>query len=268
MNAPSPGPENAARGRFALLTMGILFLVILTSSVLTSTQWWKSAVFAVALNLSLYAAYITMNRDWTLLRWLAVAVVAGYVELFADWWLVTQAGPMTEAGRIGNLIYGPMPKIWKSPAYMPLAWAGVLVQLMALGAWLRDRWGTTKATIVVAVAGGAYIPIYEHLARSAEWWIYVRTPMAFSNAPWYIIAGEGILCIPLIWVATRAERANLPRLVAYGALVGFGIFVAYWIGFTVTGGCDGTYPWPSNHLTWIADHLDLSHGCHVPPTLR
>jgi hypothetical protein len=261
--APDPltleAENDARRIKFVLFTIGVLLFVNISASLIPSTKWWKSAVFAVALNLSLYAAYTARYRDWKLLRWLVVVVVAGFVELVADWWLVMRAGPILDGVQTGNLIYGEMPKIWKSPAYMPLAWAGVLVQIMALGVWLRGRLGMVKATLITALIGGINIPVYEMIARWAEWWIYVHVPMAVKNAPWYIIVGEFLCCLPLVWIGVRAERARVDRLILLGVLAGAGIFVAYWVAFQMVGHCGD--PLGSSFAGRV---LDFVHGCQVP----
>lgn len=259
------GPEaNARRGKFALLVMGVLSVVINGASRFPATHSWTSVALVVAVNLSLGVAFMAYQRDRVMLRWFVVALVAGFAELVADWYGVTRAGPLMDGVRTGSLVYGPEPRIWASPAYMPLAWTGTLIQFMALSTWLRDRWSTAATVAAIALFGAAYMPLNEHLGREANWWIYVRTPMLLDNAPYYIAVGEGLLCIPVVFAGRAVARAGPARLLAWGLLIGAGIFVAYWIGFALTGGCDATYPWPSGRLTFVAEHLDLAKGCMVP----
>lgn len=247
------------RLKFVLYSIAQLLVVNIASSQMQATQYWKGAVFAVMLNLACYAAYITYYRDWKLLRWLMVVVVAGFVELIADWWLVTRAGPVIDGQATGNLVYGVMPKIWESPAYMPLAWAGVLVQILALGVWFESRMGIAKATLLTAVIGGINIPAYEAIARFAQWWIYVNVPMAVKNAPWYIVVGEFLCSIPLVWIGLRAQRARPATLVGLGIIAGLGIFAAYWIAFQLVGHCGSSF---------AAQRLDWAHGCFVANSYR
>lgn len=262
---PALEKENdARRPAFVLFTVGMLLVVNLSSSLIFSTQWWKSAVFAVALNLSIYACYIAYHRDWVLLRWMVVVTVAGVVELVADWWLVVHAGPESGGAFVdgilevkGNLVYGIMPHIWRSPAYMPLAWAGVLIQIVALGYYFHGRMGMVKASLLTAVIGGVNIPIYEHIARGAEWWTYVQTTMLIKNAPWYIVIGEFLCCLPLVWIAVNARHAKPGRLVLYGVIAGASIFVAYYLAYYAVGRCDGP-------LSGFGQTLDIWHGCAVP----
>lgn len=259
------GPEaNARRGKFALLVMGVLSVVINGASRFPATHSWSSVAFVVAVNLSLGIGFTVYHRDRVMLRWFVVALIAGVAELVADWYGATHAGPLMNGVRTGSLVYGPQPKIWASPAYMPLAWTGTLIQFMALSTWLRDKWSNAATVVAVAFFGAAYMPLNEHLGREANWWIYVRTPMLLDNAPYYIAVGEGLLCIPVVFAGRAVARAGPLRIVAWGLLIGAGIFAAYWLGFALTGGCNATYPWPSGHLTFFARHLDLAHGCSVP----
>lgn len=247
------------RPKFVLFTIVVLLVVNLSSSLILSTQWWKSAVFAVALNLSIYACYIVYHRDWVLLRWMIVVVLAGFVELVADWWLVVHAGPVSGGTELvhGNLVYGVMPHIWRSPAYMPLAWGGVLIQVIALGYFFHGRMGMLKASLLTGVIGGVNIPIYEHIARGAEWWTYVTTTMLIKNAPWYIVIGEFLCCLPLVWIAVNARQAKPGRLVLYGVIAGGSIFVAYYLAYYMVGRCEGPF-------SGFGQALDIWHGCAVP----
>ncbi|HEU5217627.1 MAG TPA: hypothetical protein VFU23_03160 [Gemmatimonadales bacterium] len=262
------GPEaNARRGKFALLVMGVLSVVINGASRFPATQIWSSVAFVVSVNLSLGVAFAVYHRDRVMLRWFAVALVAGFAELLADWYGVTHAGPLVNGVRSGSLVYGPEPRLWVSPAYRPLAWTGTLIQFMALSTWLRDQWSTTATTVAVVLFGAAYMPLNEHLGRAANWWVYVRTPMLLDNAPYYIAVGEGLLCIPVVFAGRAVARAGPARLLAWGLLLGAGIFAAYWLGFALTGGCDASYPWPSGSFRFFAEHFDLAHGCSVPASV-
>ncbi len=61
-----------------------------------------------------------------------VAIVAGWVELLADWWLVSKTG---------TLVYYPGgPFILRSPLYMPFAWGIVLIQTAYVLAVFRVIW--------------------------------------------------------------------------------------------------------------------------------
>ncbi len=255
---------NDRRAGFALFTMVVLSLVIQGAAAFPATRSWTALVFLAALNLSLLAAWIVRERDAVLLRWVVVALVAGLAELAADWYGVTRAGPLEEGLRTGTLIYGPEPTLWASPRYMPLAWTGTLVQFMALSTWLRDRWRTGLVVAAVALFGALYMPLNEHMGRAANWWVYVRSPMLMDNAPYYIAAGEGLLCIPVVYAGRAAAAARWPRLIAWGLGLGAAIFAAYWIGFALTGGCDAGYPWPARAITVFAERFDVAHGCAVP----
>ncbi|MEQ9168004.1 MAG: hypothetical protein RLO12_17215, partial [Fulvivirga sp.] len=99
-----------------------------------------------------------------ILRLLIIGTVAGVMELVTDHYLVDI---------IHSLVYpGNEPMIWSSPAYMPMAWSNVILQLSFIGVMLTEKFKLTKASIILGVAGGMYIPLYEHLANNAGWWWY------------------------------------------------------------------------------------------------
>jgi hypothetical protein len=55
-----------------------------------------------------------------------------------------------------------------SPAYMPFAWAVILLQMAAVATWLRGRMPVPLAAVVTGLFCGLNIPLYEHLAKDAN----------------------------------------------------------------------------------------------------
>ncbi len=55
-----------------------------------------------------------------------------------------------------------------------------------------------KASIIIGIVGGIIIPIYEHSAKGACWWVYNDWTHEFWNAPYYIILGEALICFVLL----------------------------------------------------------------------
>lgn len=215
------------RIRFVLFTMGLL--LALNAIGAYKALGWKAITCNVALVFTLDCLYAWRYRDAHLGRWLLLGLTAGIVELFTDWWLV----------RTETLVYAPNePMIWASPAYMPFAWAVVLVQLSAVGFWLYNRLGWCRATILIAVISSINIPIYEHLAKNAQYWFYQHTPMLF-DAPYYVIAAEFLLALPLAWMAKRSVNRPLGWSVSLGVVEGAWMFPVVVFTFWLLGPCVG-----------------------------
>lgn len=219
---------DARRIRFVGFTMALLMGLDIVSSQLS--LGWKSITFNTALILALDGLYILRYRDGQLARWFLFGLAAGWVELLIDRWFVGT----------GTLVY-PVeePHIWASPAYMPFAWAMVLVQLGVVGAWLRQRLSFFLATVLTAVISGINIPIYEHLAKGAKWWWYQQTPMLF-DAPYYVICAEFLLALPLVWMAGKMTQGPLSRSAVLGVAEGVWILIVGGFAFWLLGPCTGS----------------------------
>ena len=192
---------------------------------------WQSAAFNTGLMCLLFAVYIYKFRDSYLLGWAIFGVAAGFTELIADWWLVNETQ---------SLVYAPNePKLVASPVYMPFAWALLMVQIGAIAHWLRNCMPVWRAALVTGLIAGVNIPLYESLARNADWWFYQSTPMVWG-APYYIILGEFLLALPLVWFAVILERMGPIRGgLSLGVVQGLVILVAYVIAWWLVGPCQG-----------------------------
>ena len=216
------------RLKFVLFTM--VLALALNGVSAAGRLGWQSATAITALVLVLDVLFVWRYRDAILGHWLLLGLIAGVLELAADWWLVA---------RTGTLVYpGAEPHLWVSPAYMPLAWGTVLAQVGVIAAWLRTRLSLGAATLVTAAVSAAYIPVYEHLARSALWWHYRDTPM-LSFAPYYIIAGEFLVALPLAAMAPAIARARPGLSAGLGLLEGAWMLPAFMLAFRVVGPCAG-----------------------------
>lgn len=191
---------------------------------------WQSAAFNTALVLVVFIAYAAKRRDAWLFGWIVFGLVAGVVELGADWWLVHDTKTLVYAA--------DEPMILASPVYMPGAWAEVLMQLGILGYFLRSKFPMWVAILATSLIAGVNIPLYESFAKGADWWIYENTPMIL-DAPWYIILGEALLGPVLVWFAVLMHDKPLQRCVPLGIAMGLWIFVAYWLAWILVGPCDG-----------------------------
>lgn len=218
-----PHVATPAGVRFVLLTIGLLIVLDVISAVFS--LGWPAITAIVALVLVLDGIYIRRTGDRAFANWLLFGVVAGFGELVADAWTVGT----------GTLVYPPdEPMIWNSPAYMPFAWAIVLAQIGYLSGWLRQRYPLAVATLATAVLAGVNIPLYEHLAKDANWWFYQDVPMLFS-APYYIILAEFLLAIPLALWAYRIARGSKLDCVLFGLAEGVVIFLAAMLSFRLVG---------------------------------
>jgi hypothetical protein len=192
---------------------------------------WRSAVWNTGLVLFLFGLYAYRHRNSWVRPWLVFGLAAGFAELASDWWLVT---------RTRSLVYpADEPHLLVSPAYMPFAWALVLLQAGVIAQWLYRHRGPWVAALLTALLCSVNIPLYEHLAKDAGWWFYRDTPMLW-NAPYYIILGEGLLGITLAPAAVLLWRNRRPTIAALlGLLQGVVILVAYRIAWWLLGPCEG-----------------------------
>ena len=191
---------------------------------------WPSAAAITAIVIVLDIWFIWRHRDTVLLHWLLFGIVAGWLELIADWWVVASTG---------TLVYpGPEPRIWASPAYMPFAWATMLAQVGVIALWMRQRLPLLAATVLTALIAAGYIPLYESLAKWANWWHYVDTPMLL-NAPFYVIAGEFITALPLAPMVPALAQGRLRWTVGLAVALGIWMVPAFMIGYRLFGACTG-----------------------------
>lgn len=207
-----------------VITQAILMSWSIGSSVL-QTGAYTAAIISYIL-FAVYVAYAIMFKDPIITRLVTVGIIAGFLELFTDHYLVEG---------INSLVYpGKEAMVWSSPAYMPFAWANVIIQLGYYGI-LLTRWkGWAVASLILGIAGSMYIPLYEHLAKDAGWWWYHQnTPMVF-NAPVYVIICEGLISFSLPLLLTLSLKQKKPFSIAYGILCGIWIYlsaiIAFWIG--------------------------------------
>lgn len=207
---------------FVIATLSVTIGVAALSA---AFHWgWRSG-FALSFGMyGLLALFAITQRDRFLKRLLLFGIAAGFIELFADCWLVKSTG---------TLLYpNQEPMIACSPLYMPFAWAVILIQVGYLG-WLISREEKLAVSILAtAVIGLAVIPMFEHWAKKAGWWYYVNCKMIF-NTPWYIIIGEGLLCSVLPLFFSLIHRKNYPFQILTGFAEGAWIWVSYLIGYFI-----------------------------------
>jgi len=151
-----------------------------------SLGWQSASIISYSLS-AIYILYAIFSKNQVIRHLVLFSLLAGFLELAADQYSVE----VTQ-----TLVYPVEPNIWASPLYMPFAWVIVFTQ-MGYYSLLLIRWkGMYVAMIILFIAGGLYIPIYEHMAAGANWWYYQNTPMVF-NAPYYVILSEALLSISI-----------------------------------------------------------------------
>ncbi|RED99825.1 DUF6989 domain-containing protein [Marinoscillum furvescens] len=209
---------------FIVITQAILMTWSIASSILAAGP--ASAAIISYVLFGAYVIHALVFRHPTMIKLVIFGILAGLLELITDHYLVET---------INNLVYpGNEAMIWSSPAYMPFAWANVLIQLGYYGILLSKWKGWPIASVALGLAGAMYIPLYEHLAKDAGWWWYhANVPMIF-NAPNYVIICEGLISLSLPFLLTRSSKNSIASGIQYGVLAGIWIYLsallAYWLG--------------------------------------
>jgi hypothetical protein len=226
----------------ATLTHGIVMpgldksttrVVLLSAGILLGWSWVSSVLEAGPISASIityglyifYWIYALQTKNPLIHRLLIFGTIAGILELVTDFYLVDT---------IDSLVYpGNELMIWDSPAYMPFAWSNVILQLSFIGVLLTSRFGVLWASVMLGIAGGMYIPTYEHLAKDAGWWFYnANTPMLF-NAPAYVIICEALISISLPGIVYYSEHQKLGKTFGLGVAEGIWIFISAWLAFAL-----------------------------------
>lgn len=201
--------------------------VLLTWSAISSVTE-AGPVTASIITYLLYAFYwfYAIRYDNPLIKRLLIfGTIAGVLELATDYYLVDT---------INSLVYpGAEPMIWRSPAYMPMAWSNVLLQLSFVGVLLTKMYKLVIASVVLCIAGGMYIPLYEHLAKDAGWWWYQQNTFMVFNAPFYIIVCEALISLSLPVLVAYSEQHRLSKTMMLGVAEGIWILVSAIISFYV-----------------------------------
>jgi hypothetical protein len=186
---------------------------------------WIGATLGVAQGLVWCAVMLWRRRSRWLLNLTLCGIVAGFVELAADAWLVHETK---------TLQYPPSgPFLFASPAYMPLAWFGMLSGGVAIGMALRKRWSLGASSFAAAFGFGLYVPCYEAFAAYAGWWNYQPVAPSFGPVPAFIIIGEILIGLPIVFLTEILARARILFAMVCGALLGVWIFVSYALAWAV-----------------------------------
>jgi hypothetical protein len=214
------------RGRLRVVGATIVINVIAVS-LLTFAPWsdWRTGVALNIVDNCLLVGFVVIKRDALLGRFLLFGIVAGFMELPADAWLVDYT-------RTLDYSIGGEPMIWRSPVWMPFAWEVVAVQFGYIGLRLWERFGGA-GLLMVGLLGAINIPFYEEMAKRIHWWQYGGSRM-FSFTPWYIVLGEFGIAVLLASLARLLRRGSWQTAIGTGIAGGIAIFVCYAVAFYIT----------------------------------
>ena len=212
--------------------LATIVINIVAVGLLTLAPWsdWRTGLALNVVDNALLVGFVLFRRDPLLARFVLFGLAVGFAELPADAWLV-------DATRTLDYSIGGGPMLWRSPAWMPLAWEVVAVQLGYLGLRLRERWGAAGLA-AIGLLGALNIPYYEEMATRIHWWSYTGCRM-LSNTPYYIILGELGIAVALALLARPLRRRGPLAAVALGVCGGLSIFACYGLAFGVTDGWRG-----------------------------
>ncbi|WP_143519998.1 hypothetical protein [Reichenbachiella sp. 5M10] len=175
-----------------------------------------------------YWMYALIRKNPLMQRLMIFGTVAGLLELITDHYLVDT---------IHSLVYPEGEwMIWSSPAYMPFAWSNVLLQLSFIGVLLMKKYNLLWASVILCIAGGMYIPLYEHLASEAGWWWYNDNTAMIFNAPIYVILCEALISLSLPLIVSFSEYHSLRKTLYMGLGEGLWIFISAVLAYTVAHG--------------------------------
>ena len=209
------------RLKVILLTVLINITAVIFFS---TTNWsdWKTGLFLNLVDNGILLFYWYKTRDPLMPHLLIFGIAVGLAELPADAWLVDYTKTL-------DYSIGGGPIIWRSPLWMPFAWEIVAVQFGYIGWVLYDRF-KIGGILLAAVLGAINIPFYEEMALKTHWWLYRGCKM-FLHTPYYIILGEFLIVICLVYGTKNIHRLRWDKTVLTGIVAGLSIFVCYAIAF-------------------------------------
>lgn len=197
------------------------------------------AYLAVTIRLAIYALASGRPGGAYFDQMLRLGLVAGCLEIFADYVLVR----VLVSGRLVYLTRDAI--LLESPLYMPFAWACVIVEFsyvpVRLYSLLRDvHWGAWVSSLAGGVVAGVSIGLYEYFAFRAGWWKYEPARVMIGpHCAAYIPLGEFLMflaMLPLLTWLGRAEPSVSRRAVMGGVAFATIILASYVVAYVVLEG--------------------------------
>ena len=215
----------STRLKFVLITL-VLAVAADTTAKVFGLGWAAAAVITFSLNAAILG-FAYLYADKLMAQLFVFGLMAGFAELPSDHYSVST---------IGTLVYDKGGNfLWTSPLYMPFAYVVVLVQLGYLAYWMTQKWGLATATLLSGAIGGVNVPLYEYLAKGADYWYYKNCRMIFGGVPYYIVGGEIAFVAVLPIITSLLARAKWPAVAALGLLEGVVMFVGWGGTHWITG---------------------------------
>jgi len=164
------------------------------------------------------------------LAWLlAFGLVAGVVELWADWVHVTQLHTLVYTDYFGF-------RLLASPAYMPVAWCIMVAQFGYLALRLAERLPAWLTVALLSLLGLSLPPWYEQLAAPAQACHYATRGPMLSHTPLWIIGTYGICMFAIASGALVFYRKGAwGRALLGGFFVGTALLFASVFWFSLLG---------------------------------
>lgn len=215
--------SDSARLKIILTTIVINVVGVTIFSHLSWSNWRTGAALNLLDNFILIG-YAVTKRDRLLGHLILFGLILGFVELFADAYLVDTTKTLDYA--IGG---GPM--IWRSPVWMPFAWEIVGVQFGYIGMRMFEAW-KIPGLIGAGILGAVNIPFYEEMALKTHWWRYQNCRMLL-HTPYYIILGEFLIVLSFALLARGLRNLRFGQTVFLGLMAGISIYICYWAAYGI-----------------------------------
>jgi uncharacterized membrane protein len=188
---------------------------------------WKAAAAMTFAELAAVLLYWAGTKDPIIPKLLVFGLIVGFGELPSDAYSVIVKG---------TLVYpGGEPMIWASPFYMPISWLAIMVQGGFMAWALRQRFGLWKTVLLLVLVGGSYVPLYEYLARNANFWFYQNCPMVLGHTPYYVILAEALLCGALPFLMKDLPGLTWGRAVLFAVVESAVILGSSVLAFNLVG---------------------------------
>ena len=100
--------------------------------------------------------------------------------------------------------------------------------------WLCQRVPLGVAMAILGLIGASYVPIYEYLSHSANYYVYQHCRMVLGVTPYYVILAEGFLCAALPPLVRRIDQRSWRAWIGLGIVESLVIYLASRLAFAMT----------------------------------